>query len=38
MNGLINRAIECFVRDSYGETVWQEVTAASASTRPRSSR
>ncbi|MDZ7708734.1 MAG: heme NO-binding domain-containing protein [Roseovarius sp.] len=26
MNGLINRAIECFVRDSYGEAVWQEVT------------
>lgn len=26
MNGLINRAIECFVRDSYGDGVWQEVT------------
>jgi len=26
MNGLINRAIECFVRDSYGEAVWQDVT------------
>jgi hypothetical protein len=26
MNGLINHAIECFVRDSYGDAVWQEVT------------
>lgn len=28
MNGLINRAIECFVKDSYGNGVWQEVTQA----------
>lgn len=28
MNGLINRAIECFVRDSYGDPVLAEVTAA----------
>ena len=28
MNGLINRAIECFARDSYGDPVWTEVTAA----------
>ncbi len=28
MNGLINRAIECFVRDSYGDALWQEVTEA----------
>jgi hypothetical protein len=28
MNGLINRAIECFVRDGYGDPFWQEVTAA----------
>ncbi len=27
MNGLINRAIACFVRDSYGDPVWEEVTA-----------
>ncbi|MFB9149237.1 heme NO-binding domain-containing protein [Roseovarius ramblicola] len=27
MNGLINRAIACFVRDSYGEPLWQEVMA-----------
>ena len=26
MNGLINRAIECFVRDSYGDALWHEVT------------
>jgi len=26
MNGLINRAIACFVRDSYGDPLWQEVT------------
>ena len=22
MHGLVNRAIECFVRDTYGRTVW----------------
>lgn len=27
MNGLINRAIECFARDSYGDPLWEEVTA-----------
>ncbi|WP_104018849.1 heme NO-binding domain-containing protein [Roseovarius nitratireducens] len=27
MNGLINRAIACFVRDSYGDPLWEEVTA-----------
>lgn len=27
MNGLINRAIACFVRDSYGVPVWEEVMA-----------
>ena len=27
MNGLINRAIACFVRDSYGVPMWEEVMA-----------
>ena len=26
MHGLINRAIQCFVRDSYGQNRWIEVT------------
>ncbi len=26
MHGLINRAIQCFVRDTYGRDVWVEVT------------
>jgi len=30
MNGLINRAIECFARDSYGDGLWQEVIAGLA--------
>jgi len=30
MNGLINRAIECFVKDSYGDPLWEEVTASLA--------
>jgi len=28
MNGLINRAIECFVRDSYGDAPWEEAVTA----------
>lgn len=28
MNGLIDRAIECFLRDSYGEPCWQRVAHA----------
>ncbi len=28
MHGLINRAIECFVRDAYGDDRWAEVTRA----------
>lgn len=28
MHGLINRAIQCFVRDSYGQPRWIEVTRA----------
>ena len=27
MNGLINRAIECFVKDTYGEAAWNDVLA-----------
>jgi hypothetical protein len=27
MNGLINRAIECFVRDGYGDAAWAAVAA-----------
>ena len=26
MHGLVNRAIQCFVRDTYGEEVWRVVT------------
>lgn len=27
MHGLINRSIQCFVRDTYGQPVWQDVAA-----------
>ena len=30
MLGLINRAIQCFVRDTYGEDIWAEVTRGAA--------
>jgi hypothetical protein len=26
MHGLINRSIQCFLRDTYGEKIWREVT------------
>jgi hypothetical protein len=29
MHGLTNRAIECFVRDTYGDRVWSDVVARS---------
>lgn len=28
MHGLINRAIQCFMRDTYGQSTWVEVTRA----------
>lgn len=28
MHGLVNRAIQCFLRDTYGDGVWQTVAAA----------
>ncbi|WP_428543778.1 heme NO-binding domain-containing protein [Profundibacter sp.] len=27
MHGLINRSLECFLRDTYGNTVWQDVAS-----------
>ncbi len=27
MHGLINRALQCFMRDTYGEAVWEEVAS-----------
>jgi hypothetical protein len=30
MHGLINRAVECFVRDAYGDDRWAEVARAAA--------
>lgn len=28
MHGLINRSIECFIRDTYGPAVWRDIAAA----------
>ena len=28
MHGLMNRSIECFIRDTYGQTPWRDIAAA----------
>ena len=28
MHGLVNRAIQCFIRDSYGQTEWEAICRA----------
>ncbi len=33
MHGLVNRAIQCFLRDTYGDAVWQTVAAAADAPR-----
>ncbi|MCA8879220.1 MAG: heme NO-binding domain-containing protein [Rhodobacteraceae bacterium] len=29
MHGLVNRAIQCFIRDTYGTPIWEEIARAS---------